>query len=243
MSMSAGAKKAPTPGNAMQKGLQPKLMVTKPEINEHALKLIIGLIALFLANLTAWLAVDNIPSISASYYTTDNARNVFVGLLFTISAFLFAYNGHTVWQMFWSKVAAVAAIGIAVFPCDCIPDFKGVPYVHYISAMVMFLILAYFCKVFHDRAVPKIPEEKQARWRATIYSVCGWIILLAMAVLLANVLSGEAIQRKVPRIVFHGEWVALIAFGISWLVSSRAIRGITGEGKRALLLPPVVKAT
>lgn len=230
----------PTASKALPK--KPRLKVTIPEINEHALKLIVGLIAFSLANLTWFLARESIPSISASYFTTDNARNAFVGLLFTISAFLFAYNGHTVWQMAWAKVAAVAAIGIAVFPCNCDPDVKVVPYVHYISAMVMFLILAYFCKVFHDRALPKKAREPQAGRRATIYSICGWIMVLSMAVLLANVVSGEAIQRKIPRIVFIGEWVALVSFSISWFVASRIFPWwLTGKGGRVSFLPPIVK--
>ncbi len=72
-----------------------KLSFKPKEIDDHVLKLTVGLIALSLANLTAWLSADSIESISASYYEDGWARDFFIGFLFAISSFLFAYNGDS----------------------------------------------------------------------------------------------------------------------------------------------------
>ena len=68
-----------------------------------------------------------------------------MGFLFAIAAFLLAYNGLSRTEMFLSKAAAAAALGVALFPCECGGHPALVPYVHGASAAVMFLILAYFC--------------------------------------------------------------------------------------------------
>ena len=40
-------------------------------------------------------------------------------LLFAIAAFLLAYNGFSRADMVLSKLASVAALGVAMFPCEC----------------------------------------------------------------------------------------------------------------------------
>ena len=52
-----------------------KLSFKPKEIDDHVLKLTVGLIALSLANLTAWLSAGSIGSISASYYEGGWARD------------------------------------------------------------------------------------------------------------------------------------------------------------------------
>ena len=113
------------------------------------MKLIVGVIALCLANITSFFSDHPIASISASYYEGGWAQTFFVGSLFAIASFLFAYNGYTRAEMICSKVAAVAALGIALFPCDCDGHQPIIPHVHGLSAATMFLILAYFCYGFY----------------------------------------------------------------------------------------------
>ena len=59
----------------------------------YTLRLIMGFIAFALSPIVIIITAEITPSISASYYT--NARDVFVGLLFVIGAFLLAYNGRS----------------------------------------------------------------------------------------------------------------------------------------------------
>ena len=124
----------------------------REEIDNHTMKLIIGLIAISLAALTSIFAETPIQSISASYYEDGWSGDIFVGFLFAIAAFLLAYNGKSTYEMLLSKMAAVAAMGVAMFPCKCGTHTEIIRYVHGTSAAVMFVILAIFCYIFFRRA-------------------------------------------------------------------------------------------
>ena len=144
---------------------------TKPEIDHRTLKLLVGVIALSLPSLTSFLAHPKIASISESYHRGGWAQSIFVGFLFAIAAFLLAYNGLSRSEMVLSKVAAVGALGVALFPCFCGCHAETIPYVHFASAAVMFLILAYFCYVFYGRARGK--GHTEANRRAFVYAASG----------------------------------------------------------------------
>lgn len=107
-----------------------KLSFKLHEIDHHILKLIVGLIALSLANVTAFFSADGLDSISDAYHKGGWARDFLVGSLFAISAFLFAYNGEEPPEMVLSKLAGVAALGVALFPCRCGVHDEILPYVH-----------------------------------------------------------------------------------------------------------------
>ena len=202
----------------------------RPEIDHRTIKLIVGLIALSLASLTSFFAETPISSISASYYEDGWSRNIFVGFLFAIAAFLLAYNGQSTSEMVLSKVAACAALGVAMFPCDCGGHPEIIRNVHGISALVMFAILAFFCLGFYERARSK--GHSQARLRAYIYAVCGLTIVAAILVLTFDNFSDGLISAKIPRLTFYGERAGLIAFGISWLTASRILPVITSKEER-----------
>lgn len=75
----------------------------REEINSHTIKFIIGAIAILLATIVSWLNDPPLTSISQSYTTGGLSRNIFVGFLFAIAAFLFAYNGKSTYEMLLSK--------------------------------------------------------------------------------------------------------------------------------------------
>lgn len=202
-----------------------------PEIDHRTMKLIVGVIALSLANLTSWFArTPPLTSISESYHRGGLAQVIFIGFLFAIAAFLLAYNGYTRWQMVASKVAAVASLFVAVFPCDCNGHDQRVPYLHGISAAVTFAILAFFCYVFFQRAVSK--GSMQAKSRAFIYAICGVVIVVAVVVLGVDELFDQLISRKISRLTYYGEKAALVAFGVSWLTASHWLPFITTKRER-----------
>ena len=234
------------------------------EIDHHTIRLIIGVIAISLATVTSYLAGKPlINSISASYHTGGPARDVFVGFLFAIAAFMLAYNGRSTWQMIFSKVAALAAVGVAFFPCECggetglrcstkftdalneiataacegcIASQKiSVAYVHGASAAVMFSILAFFCYSFYKRAKGK--GRSRANLRATIYAICGLVIVACIAVIAYDGFTDGSIREHIKRLVFWGEATGLYAFGIAWLVASRKVPGITDPDERLPLSP------
>jgi hypothetical protein len=206
--------------------LQPK----REEIDHRTIKLIVGVIAISLPFLTSAFAGNAIASISASYYEGGWSESIFVGFLFAIAAFLAAYNGLSSAEMILSKVAACAALGVALFPCACGGHTALVPYVHGVSAAVMFLILAYFCRLFLKRAMEK--GYPQAKARAAIYVLCATAIVMAIVALAIDHFTSDALTAWAPNFVFYGESVGLIAFGISWLTASRTIPVLAHENER-----------
>jgi uncharacterized protein YacL len=132
--------------------------------------------------------------------------------------------------MILSKVASIAGLGIALFPCKCGGHTELVPNIHGVSAAVMFLVLTYFCWRFLQRARDK--KHARAQVRAVLYAICGIAIVLAILVLGYDNLSHGALSARIPRLTFYGEATGLVAFGISWLLASRVIPGITGGDER-----------
>jgi hypothetical protein len=202
----------------------------RQEIDHRTIKLIVGVVALSLAGLTSFFASTAITSISASYHEGGWSQTIFIGFLFAIAAFLLAFNGLSQTDMILSKVASVAGLGVAMFPCECDGHLELVPYVHGVSAAVMFLILAYFCHGFFRRATAK--GHPQAKARANVYAVCGIAILLSIVVLALDHLLGGSFSTHIPRLTFYGEATGLVSFGISWLTASRVLPVLTREDER-----------
>jgi hypothetical protein len=202
----------------------------REEIDHLTIKFVVGLIAVTLAPLTDFFAKSPITSISASYYEGGPSQTIFIGFLFAIAAFLLAYNGFSRTDMVMSKLAAVAALGVALFPCDCGNHIEAVPYVHYISAATMFLILVYFCYSFYRIARSK--GHKEANRRACVYVVCGIAIILSILTIAFDKLSSGILSSKVPSLIFYGESTGLVAFGISWFTASRVLPGLTTPEER-----------
>jgi hypothetical protein len=208
---------------------------TRVEIEHHTIKLIVGVIAISLATLTSIFSETPLESISASYHEEGWSSNIFVGFLFAISAFLLAYHGRSVFEMVISKIAAVSALGVAMFPCSCGSHQEIIPHIHYISATIMFLILVAFCFSFLRRARSK--GHTQAVFRTYLYAICGFTILVYIALIgLDSVLEGT-ISSRISRLTFYCEAVALIAFGIAWLTASRILPLITSKKERLSISP------
>src|SRR5262245_52114602 len=91
----------------------------RQEIDHRTIKLIVGIVALSLAALTSLFAKTAITSISAAYYEGGLAQSTLVGFLFASSALLMSYNGFSKREMVLSKVASIAGLGVALFPCKC----------------------------------------------------------------------------------------------------------------------------
>ncbi len=201
------------------------------EIDNHTMKFIVGFIAISLAYLTEKFAVKPLASISASYWDEGLwSGNIFVGFLFAISAFLLSYNGHERREKWLSKVAALAAICVAIFPCGCDGHPQIIPMVHYIAASVMFSILAVFCYFFFLRAWKK--GWAQARTRAILYGGCGLAIILAMVSMVVDHLMDDALSNRFQQLTFYAEATGLVAFGIAWLTASRILPYLTRSDEK-----------
>lgn len=203
----------------------------RSEIDNHTMKFIVGIIAISLAYLTEKFSVKPLDSISASYWDQGLwSGNIFVGFLFAISAFMLSYNGHENREKWLSKIAALAAIGVAIFPCGCNGYPQIIPTIHYISAAVMFSVLAIFCYFFLVRAWKK--GWAQARARAVLYGMCGLAIILSMAGMAADHLMDNLLSNNFNRFTFFAEATGLVAFGIAWLTASRILPYLTRSDEK-----------
>ena len=177
-----------------------------------------GVISLVLPFAVSAISSTKLSSISISYYT--EARDIFVGFMFVVSVLLLAYNGHTDKQKIASKLAALTAVLVALFPtsCNTCPT-SIVSVIHYSAAVLLFLILSYFC-LGPFRKDTKGKSGKKGR-RGRFYFVCGWVMLLALlGAVVGNLVLPEDLASSL-QITYWAETVALFAFGVAWTVASK----------------------
>ena len=207
-----------------------------PTFDYVTLRLLMGVMAFAIPIVVIYLAHPIVlESISASYHT--DAQDHFVGMLFIVAAFLIAYRGRSPAQGLWSKVGAVAAVLVAICPSSTatMPDLPSGP-VHYIAAAILFLILAYFCFVFWKKT--HASENPFKKRRSPVYAACGIIMLTCIvAIAAANWFFGDT--AKALRITFWGEWIALWAFGVAWIVAGKSLPFLSEPSERPKLLADV----
>jgi hypothetical protein len=217
------------------------------------LRLIVGLVAFALPLLVRHKSSVLLTSISASYHT--EAHDIFVGSLFVIATVFFAYNGHgSIWESRISKLGALAAAFAAIYPtaCDsCVSDMKS--NIHGIAAFILFASIVYFCfgpfskaaKEKMDKALKALEEAKQkaeerkqktaqkaaneARERLVVYWICGSVSAICMLIIAATNFLLPVETSRALQITYRGEYVAMWAFGIAWLVAGKIITWVRGK--------------
>jgi hypothetical protein len=167
-------------------------------------------------------------SISGYYHT--EMRDVFVGTLCAIGVFLFSYRGYDNKDRVAGNFAAVFAIATAIFPTPPpVPNptdmdkVKGA--IHFISAALFLLTLAYFSLRLFTKTDPKHSPTQQKLNRNRIYRVCGYTIVAAIALIAIYKLLPDDIANRLAELkpVFWLESFAVVAFGISWLTKGEMI--------------------
>jgi hypothetical protein len=151
-----------------------------------------------------------------------------------VSAFLLAYNGHTPTEAWASKVACFAAMVAALYPtsCDvCAADLIST--IHYLAAVILFGILAYFC-LGPFRKNTKGQAGKKGR-RAKIYFICGWIIVACMLTIGITKLAMTEEARNSLYITYWGESLALWTFGIAWIVAGKIVSPLVNDEEKLMI--------
>jgi hypothetical protein len=167
-----------------------------------------------------WSPPTVLTSISGYFYSP--LRGVFVGSMCAVGVFLLSYRGIGIIDDLISNVAAVAAVGLALFPTTppgprtAAQQHIGV--VHVVCATTFFLMLALFCLV----RFPKPDSDASAadphkRARDIVYYVTGGLILLCLLlVVVTGLMPGT--EPAHPLLVL--ETVAIFSFGVSWFVKA-----------------------
>lgn len=167
-------------------------------------------------------------SVSHYYYTVTG--DLFVGVLCAVALFLFAYKGYDARDRIATFAAGFFALCIALFPTNnnssdsCavihLPDHDIRRLIHYTSAALFFVVLAGISLFLFTRSKGTKTREKKIRNR--VYRACGLVILLCIVAIAVYGLSqNDGWGPYKP--VFWLEWIALAAFGVSWLVKGEMI--------------------
>lgn len=176
-------------------------------------------------------------SISHYYYST--VGELFTAVLCAVALFMFCYKGHKLRpgekglsDSAMANLAGIFALGVVLFPTAstyCITDSmrsflssSNTGYIHFAFACLFFITLAIMSMVNFRRTA--IPEEFGRLKNHKTYFVCG-IIMLSCLVLIAvysiwiQYMAIGWLDKTHP--VFCLEAIALIAFGISWLIKGK----------------------
>jgi len=197
---------------------------------------ILGLsLPLFLLIGGLWQDYGIEPTISDFYHTLY--RDIYVGTLGAIGVFLVSYRGYRrepgeVFDDDWLATAAgIGAFGMAFLPTasrtgeveTVAQELLGIgvtPVAHYLFALIFFLSLSLFC--FFKFAKTANPRRRK------FYIFSGWVmlgslVLTSVAAAFKNYIGGEGARIVLEyKLIFWFEAIGVWAFGLSWLVKSRA---------------------
>jgi len=194
----------------------------QPYVSYKTLRKVVGFLGILLPIVVAlWgFAIlgqaDLLDSIS-DYYSLQT-RDVFVGSLFAIGWFLFAYKGPERKDDIAGDFACLFAIGVALFPTG---GGGWASKLHFTFALLLFLVLSYFSLRLFTKSGGEMTPQKRIRNR--IYIVCGCLMLACILLigLFKWGLLGDSLTPLKP--VFWLETFALWAFGASWFVKGETL--------------------
>ncbi len=193
---------------------------TQTHFQRFMLGIICGLlpIACLLFGLLGAIRGINYPgwynSISATYFSNGNM--CMIGALSLCSFFLFTYKGYDLGDRAYTMVAAVSALLIVACPCAAAPmDYMGLlalptkvsNFIHTAAAVSLFGCFALM-------TLTQFPKGTHKR-RNTIYRICGWAMLIFIAVLaLSSVFGWPGYMTMIC------EAGMLEAFAVAWIIKS-----------------------
>jgi len=148
---------------------------------------------------------------SISRYYHSDMRNVFVAALCAMALFLFFYSGFD-WRERWAAIlAGVLTLGVAFFPTTLTGPTDLTGRLHYTSALLLFLLLAWISLFHFPRKPPGVAKQATDR----IQVLCGLLMIACVAAIILYY-AFFRVEGKETCFVFAAETVALVAFGVSW---------------------------
>ena len=172
-------------------------------------------------------------SISHFYYTRMSV--VFTGILCSFGFLLISYMGYEkkssefISDDFITNLAGLAALLVAIIPTACSTCPSGVPNghsdpllnkIHLISAGVFIVAMGYMSFVQFTKSDK---SDELTKKRNTIYRACGLLIWITVLYLMCSFLFNFSLTAYD---VFIGETIALVCFGIAWLIKSKSLSAL-----------------
>jgi hypothetical protein len=166
-------------------------------------------------------------SISSYYYT--GMGDVFVGVLCVIGFFLLSYRGYEPIDRFMGDLACIFAVGVALFPTA--PDgfvsceARCIGYIHLAFAAAFFITLIIFSLCLFTKTKPDKEPTRKKIHRNRVYRTCGYIMCVCVLLMIIYTPLPEDVKSHIKflRPIFWLEAVAVVSFGISWLVKGEAL--------------------
>jgi hypothetical protein len=187
-------------------------------------------------------------SISDYYWVPDGpeapSRDWFVGCLFAVAALLYLYKGFSKAENVALNLAALLALGVALFPTAEYDNASGGDFsIHGFCAISMFLCLVYVVWFRADDTLPLLPPDatpSPAAYRR-LYRIVGGVMLVSPL----SAFIVESILGTGSSYVFFIEVAGIWAFAAYWLIKSSELKR-SGATSRALTegadsMPPTVK--
>ena len=170
-------------------------------------------------------------SISGYYYT--NMRDFFVGILCVVGLFLASYKGYEKIDSVVAMTSGMSAFGMVIFPTGMftgksvnvgmflLPDnISG--YIHLTFGAIFFLSLAYNSLFLFTRRHPGVMGKEKKR-RNVIYRVCGVVMIVTiLGIIIYTFFLKDTYLAKFNPVLML-ESIALLAFGISWIVKGNTL--------------------
>jgi len=164
-------------------------------------------------------------SISGFYYT--NMRNWFVGSMCVTGVFLIFYRYQKAGlDNVLSSVAGVCAILVALCPTTGTNPTSAeqvVGVLHLCFAACFLGLLAYFCLFLFTKTNPNLPRTPRKNIRNRIYTGCGISIIVGLAFAVLCQIPALHSFRDSANGVYWGESLAVVAFGIAWLIKGETL--------------------
>jgi hypothetical membrane protein len=200
---------------------------TRVKVSYLTMRKVVGVLGILLpiicvaGTLLFTFQLDLRDSISA--YFDSVMGPAFAGILFVVGWFLFAYKGYDARDDKAGDRACLFAMGVAIFPHESVTH-AWVPWIHHISAALLFLTLAYFSYFLFTKTGRDGTPTDEKLLRNKIYRACGVAIVLFIALIgLYNVLGLADTGLAAIKPVLVLEASALWAFGFSWFVKGETL--------------------
>jgi hypothetical protein len=217
-----------------------------PDIKTHMLRTYVALRRLMAVVTLAFLVTLSLYRLSgqdtvvrnsiSAYYHHDNAgfrmKDVFVAALTAVGLLLVAYQGYTDRENWALNVAGVSLILVVAFPMDWPPGDtwrigSDREKVHYASAVLFFLLLAYVCLYRAHDTLPFLHDERRKRLFKNLYRVTGALMLGVPFVAIG------LYCLEVKSWVYAVEYAGVAVFLSYWVIKSTELRltRLETEGK------------
>lgn len=172
-------------------------------------------------------------SISHYYYTGMSV--VFTSVLITFGLFLITYKGYPkeegeiVSDNTITNWAGICAIIVALVPTACSYCEPGVPNghdstvystIHLVCAGLFITLMGFMA---FNQFVKGEHQDAVAKRRKRLYRISGVVLWAVVAFLLIEMIIGK---HFTPIDTFIGEAIALVFFGIAWLVKGETLEKI-----------------